>query len=89
MIYDMFLFSTPLGRSLTTILLLFLGPLGPGLRVRVPCVPQPQTLTGCLFDLLFPRPPPCGWSLAFIAIPRTSGRHPSHRLRPALPNTRC
>jgi hypothetical protein len=51
-------FSLPLGRSRMTIILLFLGPLGPGLRVRLPFVAQPQTETGCLLDLDFPRPPP-------------------------------
>ena len=49
-----------------TILLLFLGPFGPGFLVLVPFVPQPQMDTGCLFDLDFPRPPPCGWSLLKI-----------------------
>jgi len=52
------LFSTPLGRSRMTILLLFLGPLGPGFLVRVPLVPQPHIDTGCLSDLDLPRPPP-------------------------------
>jgi len=52
------LFSTPLGRSRITILLLFLGPLGPGFLVRVPLVPQPHIDTGCLSDLDLPRPPP-------------------------------
>src|SRR3989338_2075960 len=32
-----------------------------------------------------PSPPPCGWSTGFIAVPRTVGRIPSQRLRPALP----
>lgn len=62
-VYQLALFlSLPRGRSRTTILLLFFGPLGPGLRVRVPLVPQPQIDTGCLFDLDLPRPPPWGWS---------------------------
>lgn len=52
------LFSAPLGRSRMTILLLFLGPLGPGFLVRVPLVPQPHIDTGCLSDLDLPRPPP-------------------------------
>lgn len=55
-------FSFPRGRSLSTILLLPFGPLGPGLRVRLPLVGQPHTDTGCLLDLDLPRPPPCGWS---------------------------
>lgn len=41
-----------------TILLLFLGPLGPDFRVRFPFVCQPQIDTGCLFDFDLPRPPP-------------------------------
>ena len=38
------------------------------------------------FDL--PWPPPFGWSTGFIATPRTRGRRPSQRLRPALPSGR-
>jgi hypothetical protein len=41
-----------------TILFEFFGPLGPGLRVRLPLVSQPQMDRGCLFDLDLPRPPP-------------------------------
>src|SRR6185437_4069934 len=33
----------------------------------------------------FPSPPPCGWSTGFMAVPRTVGRMPSQRLRPAFP----
>src|SRR3954463_12479439 len=32
-----------------------------------------------------PSPPPCGWSAAFITTPRTLGRLPLWRFRPALP----
>src|SRR5918996_4756544 len=32
-----------------------------------------------------PSPPPSGWSTGFIATPRTDGRLPFQRLRPALP----
>src|SRR5439155_25085569 len=32
-----------------------------------------------------PSPPPSGWSTGFIATPRTFGRRPFQRLRPALP----
>src|SRR3954453_4275559 len=32
-----------------------------------------------------PSPPPCGWSRGFITEPRTVGRLPIQRLRPALP----
>src|SRR6187549_2783760 len=32
-----------------------------------------------------PSPPPCGWSRGFMTTPRTSGRWPRWRARPALP----
>src|SRR5207244_4628298 len=32
-----------------------------------------------------PSPPPSGWSTGFMATPRTEGRFPRHRLRPAFP----
>src|SRR5258708_35318946 len=35
-----------------------------------------------------PWPPPLGWSTGFMATPRTRGRRPSQRLRPALPSQR-
>src|SRR3989344_2870012 len=34
-----------------------------------------------------PSPPPCGWSTGFIADPRTVGRTPVQRVRPAFPYT--
>jgi len=34
--------------------------------------------------LLFPSPPPWGWSTGFIATPLTTGLRPSHRLWPAF-----
>src|ERR1700738_2089675 len=34
-----------------------------------------------------PSPPPCGWSTGFMAVPRTVGRTPFHRIRPAFPST--
>src|SRR6185312_3459879 len=34
---------------------------------------------------VLPSPPPCGWSTGFIATPRTVGRLPFQRIRPALP----
>src|SRR5690606_38740063 len=55
-------------------------------RVLCPLVLRPQGLTGCGLpwpDL--PSPPPCGWSTGFMARPRTVGRMPSQRFRPALP----
>src|SRR5205807_3824813 len=54
-------------------------------RVRLPSVGTPQGVTGCLPPFDFPSPPPCGWSTGFIAEPRTDGRLPCQRLRPALP----
>src|SRR5207248_4152531 len=53
-------------------------------RVRKPSVGLPHGVTGC--DPLFlPSPPPCGWSTGFITVPRTVGRLPSQRTRPAFP----
>src|SRR3990167_3123346 len=34
---------------------------------------------------VLPSPPPWGWSTGFMATPRTVGRRPSQRVRPALP----
>src|SRR4029450_2120046 len=55
----------------------------PGWRVR----PSgwPHGLTGWRAPEDFPSPPPCGWSTGFMAPPRTLGRRPFHRMRPALP----
>src|SRR5262245_24382875 len=53
-------------------------------RVRLPSVGTPHGVTGWL-PLALPSPPPCGWSTGFMAVPRTVGRLPSQRLRPALP----
>src|ERR1700690_3113503 len=58
------------------------------LRVRYPWVGLPQGVTGCRPELDLPSPPPCGWSTGFIADPRTVGRTPFHRDRPALPPVR-
>jgi hypothetical protein len=57
------------------------------LRVEPPLAKTPVGLTGCRPPLVRPSPPPCGWSIGFIVVPRTCGRRPSHRLRPALPYT--
>src|ERR671922_1215488 len=54
-------------------------------RVRFPSVGTPQGVTGCRPPFDLPSPPPCGWSTGFIAEPRTAGRFPSQRLRPAFP----
>src|SRR5919109_4938828 len=54
-------------------------------RVRLPSVGTPHGVTGCRPPFDLPSPPPCGWSTGFIADPRTVGRLPSQRLRPALP----
>src|SRR4051794_2817597 len=55
------------------------------LRVRLPSVGTPHGVTGCRPPFDLPSPPPCGWSTGFIAEPRTVGRLPFQRLRPALP----
>src|SRR5262249_10540057 len=54
-------------------------------RVRLPSVGTPHGVTGWRPPFDLPSPPPCGWSTGFIAEPRTAGRLPSQRLRPALP----
>ena len=46
---------------------------------------MPHGVTGCRPPEVLPSPPPSGWSTGFIATPRTCGRLPSQRLRPALP----
>src|SRR5438105_6963920 len=55
------------------------------LRVRYPSAGLPQGVLGLPPGPVLPSPPPCGWSRGFIVEPRTSGRWPSQRLRPALP----
>jgi hypothetical protein len=45
----------------------------------------PHGLTGWRPPEVLPSPPPCGWSTGFITTPRTVGRLPFHRMRPALP----
>src|SRR5438128_6731001 len=57
------------------------------LRVLKPRVGLPHGVTGWRPPEVLPSPPPCGWSTGFIATPRTTGRLPSQRLRPALPTT--
>src|SRR5437867_717255 len=54
-------------------------------RVLNPFVGRPQGLTGCLPPEVFPSPPPWGWSIGFMATPRTVGLLPSQRERPAFP----
>src|SRR5215471_11243724 len=46
----------------------------------------PHGLTGWRPPELLPSPPPSGWSMGFMATPRTDGRLPFQRLRPALPS---
>src|SRR6266545_6120639 len=55
------------------------------LRVLYPLVGSPHGLTGWRPPEVFPSPPPCGWSMGFIATPRTVGRIPSQRVLPAFP----
>jgi len=57
---------------------------------RVFC-PFPDGLPHLVFNLRSPipcrpSPPPYGWSTGFCALPRTVGRIPNHRLRPAYQN---
>src|SRR5581483_6179416 len=54
-------------------------------RVLKPFVCTPHGETGGCAAAVRPSPPPCGWSIGFIATPRTVGRMPRQRLRPALP----
>src|SRR3954470_5906791 len=55
------------------------------LRRRVRPSGLPFGFTGWRPPDVLPSPPPCGWSTGFIATPRTVGRLPFHRMRPALP----
>src|SRR4051812_39744432 len=57
------------------------------LRVFLPLVGLPHGVTGWRPPEVRPSPPPCGWSIGFIATPRTEGLRPSQRFRPALPIT--
>src|SRR3954451_15709201 len=54
-------------------------------RVFLPLVGKPHGVTGWRPPEVRPSPPPCGWSIGFMATPRVCGRFPSQRLRPALP----
>ena len=45
-------------------------------------VTLPQGVKGVLIDFVLP---PCGWSTAFIATPRTIGFLPKERQKPAFP----
>src|SRR5579862_9732134 len=56
-------------------------------RVFLPIVIWPQGVVGGRPDVERASPPPCGWSTGFIAMPRTLGRLPMWRERPALPMT--
>src|SRR5512139_1024941 len=53
-----------------------------------PLVGLPHGVHGCRPPDDLPSPPPIGWSIGFIATPRTFGRRPSQRERPALPMLR-
>src|SRR4051812_19480435 len=71
----------PAGRRRTIALL-------PGLRfLRVfpPLAGTPVGETGLRPPLLRPSPPPRGWSVGFIEVPRLCGLRPFQRIRPALP----
>src|SRR6476469_1162513 len=45
----------------------------------------PHGDTGWRPPEVLPSPPPCGWSTGFMTTPRTVGRRPFQRMRPALP----
>src|SRR5215207_497587 len=55
-------------------------------RVRA-CTGLPHLVFGWPPIGALPSPPPCGWSRGFIADPRTVGRRPRWRFRPAFPIT--
>src|SRR5437763_5298086 len=55
----------------------------PFLRVLPSFLPQGDV--GFRPPEALPSPPPRGWSMGFIATPRTLGRLPCQRLRPAFP----
>src|SRR5437763_13452887 len=56
-----------------------------GFRVRRPRAGLPHGVLGFPPGPVLPSPPPCGWSFGFMVAPRTVGRLPSQRFRPALP----
>src|SRR6185295_2850715 len=56
------------------------------LRVFAPLVGTPHGLTGWRPPDVLPSPPPCGWSIGFIATPRTVGRTPRLLVAPAFPS---
>src|SRR5438552_15789514 len=58
------------------------------LLLRVFFSRTPHGVHGCRPPDDFPSPPPSGWSIGFIATPRTDGRLLSHRALPALPSWR-
>src|SRR6266498_5915091 len=55
------------------------------LRVLAPLVGLPHGVTGWRPPDVLPSPPPWGWSTGFMTTPRTVGRLPFQRIRPALP----
>src|SRR5215218_8503974 len=55
------------------------------LRRRVRPSGLPHGETGWRPPEVLPSPPPWGWSTGFITTPRTVGRLPFQRIRPALP----
>src|SRR3979409_868928 len=55
------------------------------LRVLYPLVGRPHGDTGGRAAAVFPSPPPRGAAAGLLGAPRTCGRCPIQRLRPALP----
>src|SRR4030095_6340772 len=56
-----------------------------GRRVLPPFASTPLGEHGWRPPAVRPSPPPIGWSTGFWAVPRTVGRLPRWRLRPAAP----
>src|SRR3954462_14148742 len=55
------------------------------LRVLPPLASTPLGEQGSRPPAVRPSPPPIGWSVGFIVVPRLCGLRPFQRIRPALP----
>src|SRR3954467_3133986 len=54
-------------------------------RVSPPWPRAPRREHGSRPPAVRPSPPPIGWSVGFMVVPRLWGLRPFHRMRPALP----
>src|SRR3954464_5578716 len=54
-------------------------------RVFPPLASTPRREHGSRPPAVRPSPPPIGWSVGFIVVPRLCGLRPFQRIRPALP----